>query len=152
MDYEWDEAKNRTNRREHGIDFAKIRRFEWDFAQIDVDAREDYGELRELAASYIGDVLHILVYTQRDAVIRVISLRKANRREIELYEDEADPTEAETGSTALITTGARCTPISSSSANAVSIISLTGVVSGSVTNITWQREGSPRSSSTSALC
>ena len=81
MEYEWDETKNAANRREHGIDFSLVEIFNWDFAQFDIDDREDYGELREIATGYIGDVLHVLIFTDREEVIRVISLRKANKKE-----------------------------------------------------------------------
>ncbi|SFE22556.1 BrnT family toxin [Roseivivax sediminis] len=83
--WEWDEAKNRHNIAARGIDFADARRIDWSTAQIFTDDRTDYGEDRFLARGTIDGRLHILVYTLRDDRLRVISLRKANRRERRAY-------------------------------------------------------------------
>lgn len=50
------------------------------------DTRADYGELREIGFALIGDRLYVVVFVQRGDVMRVISLRKANSREVKLYE------------------------------------------------------------------
>lgn len=50
------------------------------------DTRYDYDEDRFVAYSYIGSALHVLVFTPRGETCRVISLRKANNREIKAYE------------------------------------------------------------------
>ena len=81
ISYTWDPSKNRSNTRDHGIDFTAAERFDWDLAVVTVDDREDYGELREIAVSFVGDVLHVMVYTVRDDAVHVISLRKASNRE-----------------------------------------------------------------------
>lgn len=52
--------------------------FEWGTALIE---RSDRQEVRYVATGYIGDRLHKVVFTERHDVIRIISLRKANRRE-----------------------------------------------------------------------
>ena len=52
---------------------------------IALDHRVDYGEQREIAIAYIGRRLHVVVYVQRSLARRIISLRKANKREIERY-------------------------------------------------------------------
>ena len=85
MDYDWDEAKNAANRREYGIDFASVERFGWDLADIEIDDREDYGELREVAYSFLGHRLHTLVFTRRGEAIRSISLRKSDKKEMKRY-------------------------------------------------------------------
>jgi hypothetical protein len=88
--YGWDERKRHANVRTHGVDFAAVYGFEWDFAVVTVDDREDYGELRQQAVSFIGAVPHVLIFTERqDAagpLMWVISLRKANRKERRDYE------------------------------------------------------------------
>jgi uncharacterized DUF497 family protein len=90
MRYDWDERKRRRNLKDHSVDFTAVYRFEWEFAVVGVDDREDYGELREQAVSLIGAVPHVLVFAERhDAagtVIWVISLRKANQKERRSYE------------------------------------------------------------------
>jgi uncharacterized DUF497 family protein len=86
MLYEWDEAKCRANIAKHGIDFARVREFEWSSAIAFVDDRDDYGELREIAIGFIGVRLHVLALTRRDGdVIRVIMLRKATAGEARGY-------------------------------------------------------------------
>jgi uncharacterized protein len=83
--YAWDEDKNRRNRHAHGVDFTAAERFEWDTAVVRIDDRADYGELREVATGFIGDVLHVLVFTSRGDAIRIISPRKASNREKKDY-------------------------------------------------------------------
>jgi uncharacterized protein len=86
MRYEWDEGKRAANLARHGVDFMAAEDFEWDTVVETIDDRFDYGEERWLALGMIGERLHVLVYTYRAAAIRIISLRKANRREREFYE------------------------------------------------------------------
>ena len=80
--YSWDEIKRKQNLVEHKIDFAAADHFDWDTAFITVDDREDYGELRELACGFIGQRLHVLAYTHRSGKVRIISLRKADRKDV----------------------------------------------------------------------
>lgn len=87
--YAWDAEKNRRNRQAHGIGFAAAERFEWGSAAVEIDDGESYGELREIATGFIGDVLHVLVFTRRGESIRIISLRKATRKERKKYGQEA---------------------------------------------------------------
>jgi len=85
MRCEWDEAKEAANRAKHGVSFASVASFEWRTAREVEDARYDYGERRWRAIGMIDGRLHVLVYTDRSDVIRVISLRKANAREEKAY-------------------------------------------------------------------
>lgn len=86
--YEWDEAKRLKNLETHGVDFKAASSFSWDDAIIVRDERHSYGELRLVAYGPIGGRLYALVYTPRKMVRRVISLRKANRREQAAYAAE----------------------------------------------------------------
>jgi uncharacterized DUF497 family protein len=52
------------------------------------DNRRSYGEERYIAATPIGARLHVVVFTIRSGTLRIISLRKANRREIKRYETQ----------------------------------------------------------------
>ena len=61
MRYNWDEAKRRQNVNKHGVDFAAVYQFNWDWALTEIDDREDYGELREQATGFIGVRLYVLV-------------------------------------------------------------------------------------------
>ncbi|MCP4294095.1 MAG: BrnT family toxin [Proteobacteria bacterium] len=88
MKYEWDDDKQRINLIKHGIDFQGALEFEWDTASETVDNRQDYDETRWVTLGLIKDRLHVLVYTIRVENIRIISLRKANKREVQFYENK----------------------------------------------------------------
>ena len=83
MPYEWDEAKRHGNRHKHSIDFHEADAFGWSTAIVEMDPR--FAEPRFRAYGYIGERLHVLVFTWRREKIRIISLRKANPREMERY-------------------------------------------------------------------
>lgn len=87
--FEFDKAKNEANIAKHGVDMASVAEFEFDSAVVRVDARKGYGETRSIAIGYIAGRLHVLVFTKRGQTIRVISLRKANRREARAYHGKA---------------------------------------------------------------
>jgi hypothetical protein len=95
VDISFDPAKNAHNIAVHGISLARAMDFEWHDAIIIHDIRRDYGELRFLALGRIESRLHVLVYTPREERVHVISLRKANKREVRRH---ANQTEAQTGS------------------------------------------------------
>lgn len=79
MPFEWDETKREVNIRKHGVDFVLVEGFDMETAMQVPDLR--YDEPRVRAYGYIGNRMHVLVYVRREANIRIISLRKANRRE-----------------------------------------------------------------------
>ena len=83
MRYEWDEAKRRGNIVKHGIDFESVRRFDWATASFERSMRR--GEERVFALGYIGSRLHAVAYIERGETTRIISLRKANPREMNRY-------------------------------------------------------------------
>ena len=87
--YQWDENKNRANKAKHGLSFEDAERFDWNTALILTDDREDYGEDRMIAQGFIDARLYILVFTRRGENIRIISLRKASKKEIETHEKTA---------------------------------------------------------------
>jgi uncharacterized protein len=58
-------------------------------ALVRVDMRHAYGELRHVAIGYIETRLYVLVFTKRSSKVRVISLRKANKREERKYIESA---------------------------------------------------------------
>jgi len=85
MKYEWDENKNAVNRKKHKVDFNQAVEFEWDSAVEYIDDRRDYGEIRYCALGYIGVRIFHLTFTYRDETIRIISFRKASKREERKY-------------------------------------------------------------------
>ena len=86
MDITYDPAKNQRNIAERGISFDKAADFDFYSANIDVDLRRDYPEVRYQALGFIGTRLHVIIFTETNTGIRVISLRKANNREQNRYE------------------------------------------------------------------
>lgn len=82
--YEWDEDKRCANLEKHGVDFKAVFDFDWNTASSAEDLRS--GEVRFVASGYIGERLHVIVYTERGDSTRIISLRKANPREVKRYE------------------------------------------------------------------
>ena len=89
MDFEWDSSKDEATRRERGIGFERAaeilegQTIEWP------DERREYGEdrIRALGESS-SEVLHV-VYTRRGDVVRIISVRRANRKERRLWQSRA---------------------------------------------------------------
>ncbi len=82
-DYEWDERKRQENVDKHEIDFTAIYGFEWDTAVQRPNTSR--GELRWVATNYINQRLYTVVYTWRGGRRRIISLRRASRREERYY-------------------------------------------------------------------
>ena len=89
MQYEWDENKRAANLARHKVDFTSAIDFVWDTALETIDDRFDYGEERWVTLGFIGNKLHVMTYTFRAPKIRVISLRKANKRERTYYETKS---------------------------------------------------------------
>lgn len=85
MDIVFDSAKNTANIKKHGVSLASATSLEWEDALSWKDERQTYGEARMCALAYIAHRLYYVVYVDRDEVRRVISLRKANLREIKRY-------------------------------------------------------------------
>ena len=85
MKIEFDQAKSDKNLRERQLPFSRAIDFDWSSAVIAADLRNDYPEKRYVAVGYLDDRLHVLCFTPLDDSIRVISFRKANRREAERY-------------------------------------------------------------------
>ena len=88
MQYEWDGNKRLANLDRHKVDFIDAIDFEWNTALETIDDRNDYCEERLITLGFIGNKLHVMVYTIRGHKIRIISLRKANKREFKYYEKE----------------------------------------------------------------
>jgi uncharacterized protein len=84
---EWDDAKNRANIRKHGFDFADAEEVFRGLLLVDPDTREDYGEKRWIGIGSIrGRAVHVVFTEPSPDTIRIISLRKATRREDKQYQ------------------------------------------------------------------
>jgi len=78
-----------ANPRDCGLPFTLVEQLDWSAALIEEDVRKDYGERRYRALGFIGDRLHAVVFTPRADKVHVISLRKANQREVRIYAQNA---------------------------------------------------------------
>ena len=92
MDLSYDPAKDRRNVALRGLTFELARVFDWAGAALIEDVRRHYGERRYRATGNIGTRLHVVVFTIRAGKTHVISLRKANEREIHRHETFASQT------------------------------------------------------------
>jgi uncharacterized DUF497 family protein len=91
MELEFDPVKDVRNVNERGISFERFADMDLTTAVALEDARSDYGERRVRLFGVIDNRLHVAVVTYRRGTVRVISLRRANRREERRYAKEAKP-------------------------------------------------------------
>lgn len=85
MRFEWDENKRLLNLQKHGIDFADVWQiFDYDVV-TDFDNRFDYGEIRYLSLGLLQGEVIVVAHTENDEVFRIISARKAEKYEQEIY-------------------------------------------------------------------
>lgn len=87
MEFEWDDAKRVSALEKHGVDFVDAPLL-WGNPMVVVpDNRRDYGEPRFVGLGTVYGRVMVVVYTQRGSgVVRIISFRKANSREVKSYE------------------------------------------------------------------
>jgi uncharacterized DUF497 family protein len=83
--FEWDESKRCENLRKHGLDFRDCAEVFRGHALASLDERFDYGEHRFRLMGRARECVVIVVYLDFDEVIRIVSMRKANRYEQAVY-------------------------------------------------------------------
>lgn len=86
MECEWDDRKNETNLKKHGIDFEFAQEIFRGRFISKVDARKNYGEVRLLALGTFAGFTLLVVYTMRGDKVRIISARRANEEERRVYD------------------------------------------------------------------
>ena len=87
MRFEWDQAKRRSNLRDHRIDFAAVEKeriFAGDTVTL-LDDRFKYGERRFLTLGMLKEKVVAIIHTETDEVVRLISVRKASKNEENIY-------------------------------------------------------------------
>jgi hypothetical protein len=88
--FEWDEAKNTENRRKHGISFEEAQSVFYDDRALLIEDPDDVQTEERFLLLGLSEALRTLLvchcYRHRDAVIRIISARKADRSERAEYE------------------------------------------------------------------
>lgn len=83
--FEFDEQKSRANKSKHGIDFVEAQALWLDEELVEVKARTE-DEQRHVVVGLIGGKHWSAIVTYREAAIRLISVRRARKSEVELYE------------------------------------------------------------------
>jgi uncharacterized DUF497 family protein len=82
LKFEWDPAKNRSNIRRHGFDFADAEEIFRGLLLVRPDADEGYGEERWLGVGMIRGRVVLVAFVERPSkTIRIISLRRADHEE-----------------------------------------------------------------------
>lgn len=90
MQFEWDEQKEKTNIKKHGLDFETASRVFDDENRLEwYDENHSEYEDRYITIGLIDDIACIImaVYTEREEAIRIISARRATKQEREMYYD-----------------------------------------------------------------
>ena len=85
MKISFDPDKDEKTRRERGFSLVMGKTVIENAAFSFLDDRFDYSEDRFVTFGYVGERLHVCVFTMRDGTHHIISLRKANERELKKY-------------------------------------------------------------------
>jgi uncharacterized DUF497 family protein len=91
MQISFDPAKNAANIANRGLPFELVEQIDWATALIEEDTRKAYGERRFQVLGFIEERLHVVIFTPRDGKVHVISLRKANLREVKKHAKAPKP-------------------------------------------------------------
>lgn len=86
MKIEFDKAKNKRNIELRGLSFEMCGELEWHNAILWRDIRKEYAENRECALAPLEGRIYFVTFTVRGRNVRIISFRKANKREVINYE------------------------------------------------------------------
>jgi uncharacterized DUF497 family protein len=85
MEFEWNENKSRANKSKHGIDFNVAIELWKDQDRVEIQTNFPT-EIRHALVGKIGDKLWTAIFTRRPEAIRIISVRRARKRETNLYD------------------------------------------------------------------
>lgn len=84
MNFEWDDEKSQRTLAERGIDFASIVKIWNDDDAIEITARSDT-EPRWAKIGKLEELIYVVIFTRRNARIRIISARRARPNEEIIY-------------------------------------------------------------------
>lgn len=85
MHIDFDPAKDVANQAKHGVSLSVAGELDWEAALVWVDDRFEYGEMRMIALAPKTQILYYVAFVDRCQARRIISLRRANRREVKHY-------------------------------------------------------------------
>ena len=85
MQIDFDPKKDLANQVNHGVSLAIAASLDWDAALVWVDDRFEYDELRMIALAPETNTLYYVAFVDRTEVLRIISVRRATRKEVAYY-------------------------------------------------------------------
>ena len=85
MRIEFDVQKDEANKVKHGLSLEFATELDWENSLVWIDERREYGESRMIALAPSTGTLYYVAFVDRDDIRRIISLRRANRREVKHY-------------------------------------------------------------------
>ena len=86
MKFEFDDAKSRSNKRKHGLDFVEAQEL-WIGRRVEIQAHLGEGEeMRYAVLGKIKGIHHTIIITYRLATVRIISARPSSENEKAIYE------------------------------------------------------------------
>jgi uncharacterized DUF497 family protein len=85
MHVEFDPAKDEANQAKHGVSLTMAGELDWEAALVWADDRFEYGKLRMIALAPKDELLYYVAFVDVEQGRRIISLRRANRREVKHY-------------------------------------------------------------------
>jgi uncharacterized protein len=85
MKIEFDPVKDIANQLKHGVSLSLAGVLDWEAALVWIDGRFDYVELRIVALAPKTGIVYYVAFVDRGEARRIISLRRANRREVKHY-------------------------------------------------------------------
>ena len=84
--FEWDEEKNAINKRKHKVSFERAKKVFFDPKRFEAfDKKHSFFEERLITVGFSGVKLLTVIFTERDSSVRIITVRKANKKEEEEY-------------------------------------------------------------------
>ncbi len=88
MRFIWDKKKKKKNIKKHGIDFLELGKVFEKPMLTRIDDREDYGETRWISLGDLDGKIVVLVYTEEDDTVRLISARRSTNNEKRIYSEK----------------------------------------------------------------
>ena len=85
MRIEFDPIKDASNQIKHGLSLGMAGELDWESALVWVDDRLEYNEVRMISLAPKTETLYFVALVDRAPARRIISLRRANRREVKHY-------------------------------------------------------------------
>ena len=87
MSFEWDPEKSALNKKKHGIDFETAKNIWLDNERIEIKAPHPVEE-RWIVIGSVRQKVWAAIYTIRGDIIRIISVRRARKKEVKIYEEK----------------------------------------------------------------